>query len=160
MDADGRTGQSLPDREDHVDHHQITARPGVRFLRPGGETHAAHWNVTGPGFFELHAAFGTQYLALFEAADELAERIRALGDKAPTGIHALAKCGTLDDIESDEGRALAKALADDHRALAKACGKALRVVQEADDEATADLLITRIEDHDKTAWMLSAYTGR
>lgn len=123
------------------------------------KTHAAHWNVTGEGFFELHAAFGAQYEALFTAADDLAERIRALDIQAPLGIRSLAKAATIEDIDDGIGSTLVKHLRDDHRALAKRLATALAVAQEAGDEATADLLIGRIEVHDKTAWMLNAWLG-
>lgn len=125
------------------------------------KTHGAHWNVTGSGFFQLHAAFGEQYDALFEAADNLAERIRALGETAPAGISTLAKLASIDDLGSDHGgHALAKALRDDHRALSKSCSKALGIADKAGDEATVDMLVGRIEAHDKTAWMLEAYATK
>lgn len=120
------------------------------------KSYAAHWNLTGAQFFTLHEAFGSQYEALTEAADELAERLRALGAKAPTGILALAKATSITDITSTDGLALAKALHADHVALSKALAKAVTIAQNDDDEATADLLIGRIADHDKTAWMLKA----
>ena len=63
------------------------------------KTHGAHWNVTGTGFFQLHDAFGVQYDALFTAADDLAERIRALGEAAPAGIGALAKLANIGDLD-------------------------------------------------------------
>ena len=47
------------------------------------KTHAFHWNVTGPMFNALHAMFMTQYNELWLALDEIAERIRALGEPAP-----------------------------------------------------------------------------
>ncbi|MCS6970712.1 MAG: DNA starvation/stationary phase protection protein [Planctomycetes bacterium] len=121
------------------------------------KTHAAHWNVRGDGFFQLHTAFGEQYEALFEAADEIAERIRALGSPAPAGLRALAARTSVADIVGDDGRELARALRDDHRALSRACLAAARAAQERGDEGTADLLIGRAEEHDKTAWMLDAY---
>lgn len=125
------------------------------------KTHGAHWNVTGTGFFQLHAAFSEQYEALFEAADELAERIRALDEVAPAGIRALGKLATIsDDADDHEGRTLAKALRDDHRALSKACAKALAIAEKEGDEATVDLLVGRTEAHDKTAWMLGAYAAK
>jgi starvation-inducible DNA-binding protein len=123
------------------------------------KTHAAHWNVTGPQFFSLHAAFGTQYDALFTAADDLAERLRALGEKAPAGLKALAKISEISDIPGTDGVALAKALAADHTALSKLLAKGIAAAQAAGDEATADLFIGRVEEHDKTAWMLSATAG-
>lgn len=125
------------------------------------KTHGAHWNVTGSDFFQLHAAFGAQYEALFEAADDLAERIRALDAVAPAGIRALGKLASISDAaEGDDGRTQAKALRDDHRALSKTCAKAREVAEKEGDEATVDMLIGRIEEHDKTAWMLGAYAAK
>lgn len=120
------------------------------------KTHSAHWNVTGAQFFSLHDAFGSQYEALLDVADDIAERIRALGGKAPRGILALAKAASIEDTADSDGLALAKALRNDHRALSKACAKAVKIAQDAGDEATADLLIGRVEAHDKTAWMLDS----
>ena len=37
-----------------------------------------HDNVAGSGFFPLHKIFQEQYENLFEAVDEIAERVRAL----------------------------------------------------------------------------------
>ena len=47
------------------------------------KTQGYHWNVVGPLFVSLHKLTEEQYEDLFEAADELAERIRALGHPAP-----------------------------------------------------------------------------
>ena len=120
------------------------------------KSHAAHWNLTGAQFFALHEAFGSHYEALTAAADELAERLRALGAKAPSGIQALTKATSIADITSTDGLALAKALHADHVALSKLLAKAVVVAQSEHDEATADLFIGRIAEHDKTAWMLKA----
>jgi starvation-inducible DNA-binding protein len=125
------------------------------------KTHAAHWNVSGNGFFQLHDAFGQQYDALFEAADDLAERIRALNEKAPAGMNALSKATTLGDLSGDySGISIATTLRDDHRSAAKSCESARAIAAEAGDDVTADMLIERIDAHDKTAWMLDAYVAK
>ena len=54
---------------------QVLADTYVLYLK----THAYHWNVTGPLFSSLHTLFEGQYNDLHDAADALAERIRALG---------------------------------------------------------------------------------
>jgi starvation-inducible DNA-binding protein len=46
------------------------------------KTHNYHWNVVGPQFNDLHDFFQAQYTALNEVADDVAERIRALGQPA------------------------------------------------------------------------------
>jgi starvation-inducible DNA-binding protein len=124
------------------------------------KTHGAHWNVVGPSFFELHERFGEQYDSLFEAADEIAERLRAIGATAPADIRALASAATLPAAGSDhDGAALVGALLEDHRRLSRSASAAVKVAQSAGDEATADLLIGRVQAHDQTAWMLGATIG-
>ena len=47
------------------------------------KTHNYHWNVTGPMFQTLHTMFEEHYTELATAVDDIAERIRALGEFAP-----------------------------------------------------------------------------
>ena len=54
------------------------------------KTHNYHWNVTGPQFNTLHLMFEGQYTELATAVDEIAERIRALGIKAPGSYREFA----------------------------------------------------------------------
>src|SRR6516225_2622073 len=63
-------------------------------------THFAHWNVEGPDFFPLHKAFQEQYENLFEAIDEIAERVRALDAYAIGGLHTLAKVAQMEEFKS------------------------------------------------------------
>src|SRR3954470_12751605 len=65
------------------------------------KTHGYHWNVVGRQFHDLHQLFGTQYAALYEAADEVAERIRALGEPAPASYE---RFGALSRIKADDAR--------------------------------------------------------
>ncbi len=123
------------------------------------KTHGAHWNARGSGFFEIHAAFEAQYQALLLAADELAERVRALGQDAPASITQLAVLSSIAEVGQSDCHSLVRALRDDHRFIARRCHDAISAAQAAGDEATADLLIRRVEEHDKTAWMLSATLG-
>ena len=59
------------------------------------KTHSFHWNVEGPNFHSLHELFEEQYTELWEATDELAERIRALGEYAPNGWADMNKHASL-----------------------------------------------------------------
>ena len=43
------------------------------------KTQSYHWNVVGPLFHSIHQMTEEQYRDLFEAIDEIAERVRALG---------------------------------------------------------------------------------
>ena len=111
------------------------------------KTHSFHWNVTGPMFNSLHAMFMTQYNELWLALDEIAERIRALGEVAPGSGAQFAK---LSSIQEEAGvpdwQGMVQQLVAGHEAFQRADG--------ADDQPTADLATTRMQAHEKTAWML------
>lgn len=121
------------------------------------KTQGYHWNVTGPQFSALHALFEQQYDALAEATDELAERIRALGQPAPSGLAALLKLSTIpEETGAPSWQDMLRRLAEGHEHAARSARAVLPLAQERGDEATADLAIGRIHEHDKAAWMLRA----
>lgn len=121
------------------------------------KTHGYHWNVEGPHFQQLHDQFMQQYTEMWTAVDELAERIRSLGEFAPSSYAAMAK---LSSIEEETGRPdwreMVKNLARGHEQVAKRARDVLRVAEDAEDDATADVVAPRVTIHEKTAWMLRA----
>lgn len=119
------------------------------------KTHAAHWNVTGLQFFSLHEAFGQQYEALYEAADELAERIRALGEMAPVGVKTLSE-SHIKDLQASSAIDICVELATNHQQISARLAELAQLASDHGDEGSADLSIARMQDHDKTAWMLGA----
>jgi starvation-inducible DNA-binding protein len=58
------------------------------------KTQGFHWNVVGSHFASLHKLFEEQYENLAAAIDECAERIRALGFKAPGSLAEFNVVGT------------------------------------------------------------------
>lgn len=122
-------------------------------------TRGAHWNVTGPQFGALHAFFEEQYEALDEIMDELAERIRALGEKAPATVGAYAKARSIDDGagEAKDAFEMIAGLLTAHEAVAAQLVKAAELADEAGDPVTEDFLIGIAEEHQKMAWMLRAH---
>jgi starvation-inducible DNA-binding protein len=122
------------------------------------QTHICHWNVRGPGFFALHTAFEAQYTELFTAVDEIAERIRALGALAPGGLANLAAMAGIKEIKEDaSASAMVEHLLDCNTALVKKLCAARDAAGDAGDVQTEDLMIARIQVHEKTIWMLRSY---
>lgn len=119
------------------------------------KTHNYHWNVTGPMFQTLHLMFETQYNELALAVDLIAERIRALGGKAPGSYREFAR---LTSITEEDGEPNATDMIRDLLAGQEAVVRTARtlfpIADEANDEPTADLLTQRMQVHEKTAWML------
>ncbi len=125
------------------------------------QTHNFHWNVTGPQFAPLHAMFETQYTDLAAAVDEIAERIRALGERAPGSYREFGKLSSIEDVEgAPPAEEMVAILAKNNEAVSRSAREALSAAQAAEDEASADILITRMQQHDKNAWMLRSQLER
>jgi len=119
------------------------------------KTQNYHWNVTGPLFKSVHDLTEQQYTALTTVIDDVAERIRALGHKAPGGYKTLFETTRIKD--GDENQPAEKMVADlveGHEQVIARAREVLRAAEEAGDEATVDMMVARLEDHEKQAWML------
>ncbi len=119
------------------------------------QTHYFHWNVTGPMFQTLHLMFETQYNELALAVDLIAERIRALGVKAPGTYQAFARLSSIEEVqEAPRAQEMILRLVQGQETVVRTARSLFPVVDQANDQATADLLTQRIQLHEKTAWML------
>jgi len=119
------------------------------------KTQNYHWNVVGSNFFELHNLFEEHYTDGYAAADELAERIRALGAAAPGGLRAFQEITKVADAkDAVDAKAMMDDLIESHAAVAATLRTGVEVAENANDPATADMLTGRITAHDKAAWML------
>lgn len=121
------------------------------------KTHSFHWNVTGPQFKSLHDLFSLQYTEIWNATDIIAEQIRTLGEWGPNGFKDVLATATMKETgQLPDARGMVSQLAADNRAIVQTIYPVLRTAQEAGDEATADILIGRIQAHEKAAWMLES----
>lgn len=121
------------------------------------KTQNYHWNVTGSSFHSYHAMFEQQYRELAEAIDEIAERIRALGEKAPGSFEAFSEYTNI-DTNPVEGKAVAMVedLLDAHATLIATLKDLQHKAGDSDDPETEDIAIGRLATHEKTVWMLKA----
>ncbi|MGJ3230972.1 MAG: Dps family protein [Oceanicaulis sp.] len=122
------------------------------------KTQGYHWNVAGPLFVSIHELTEEQYQDLFEAADDLAERIRALGEPSPGSYRRFAE---LSAVEEDDGspksaKQMVEALAHDNELVARRMKAASDVAEELGDKVSEDMLIERMQVHEQNAWMLRA----
>ena len=121
------------------------------------KTRNYHLNVTGPHFNDLHKFFESQYGAIDERIDEVAEFIRYFGEKAPaslTGFLAIARLRepAWDGPSSDQ---MIRNLLDDHETLIRHLRDDVETAAGKHKAAElADFLTGLLEDHEKMAWML------
>jgi len=122
------------------------------------KTRQFHWNVEGMNFISLHKLFEEQYEFLDEKVDEIAERVRALGEYSFGSMkqflaHTVIKEN--DKVEMSDKNMLTQLLAD-HEALIRFIRENLEKIEAAGDQGTEDFLVGLMEEHEKVAWMLRA----
>lgn len=122
------------------------------------KTHNYHWNVEGPHFPSLHAMFEGQYTELFTAVDEIAERIRALGPKAPGSYKEFHDLSPIKDGDSGlDAKAMVADLVKGHEVLIERAKEAIDAAGKAGDDASEDMMIARVQSHEKHLWMMKSF---
>jgi starvation-inducible DNA-binding protein len=122
------------------------------------KTHNYHWNVTGPMFNTLHTLFETEYTEYALAVDEIAERIRAVGARAPASYSEFSELASVkEDRGSPAAMQMIENLAADQQATADSARKLVEAAEAAGDQASADLGVRRIDVQEKNAWMLRSH---
>ena len=106
-------------------------------------------------FQTLHLMFEQQYTELAQAIDEIAERIRSLGERAPGSYTEFSKLTSIKEEEkTPKAKEMIANLVTAHETLIRTVRNVFPRAGEAHDEATVDLMTQRIQVHEKTAWML------
>ena len=149
------TGISTEDRAKIVESlSTVLADAYMLYLK----THNFHWNVTGPMFQTLHVMFQEQYTELWNALDDIAERIRALGHFAPATYKRYAELSNItEEPEVLSSKEMIRQLVEGNEILIRTLRAGVKVADELDDFPTADMLTTRMEVHEKNAWMLRSF---
>ncbi len=145
-------GISQPDRKQIADGlSRLLADSYTLYLL----THNFHWNVTGPMFQTLHTMFETQYTELALAVDEIAERIRALGFRAPGSYREFAALSSIKEAEgTPTAEQMIEILVHGQETVVRTARSIFEILERVHDEPSADLLTGRMQVHEKTAWML------
>ena len=117
-----------------------------------------HWNVTGMGFGPLHDLFQKIYEDHFEAQDDLAERIKAIGGHAEGTLAGMIKRSKVDEhVGNATDVEMISIMAGAQEIVAQTLIGACDVAAKGDDKLTEDLCIGRARQHQKFAWMLKSH---
>jgi starvation-inducible DNA-binding protein len=124
--------------------------------------HNYHWYVKGPDFFTLHEKFEELYNESAEHIDELAERLLALKGKPIASMRGYLEKTTLNEAEGEtEAKDMVRELVKDFDTLSNELKEDIETLEDdADDEATADMLIGIRQSVEKHNWMMRAYLGQ
>ena len=119
------------------------------------KTQNYHWNVTGPQFTALHVLFETHYTELALAVAQIAERIRALGHRAPGSYRDFVDLTSITEEDDEPGATeMIRRLVSGQEAVVRTARSVFPVIEQTGDEPSADLLTQRMQIHEKNAWML------
>ena len=123
------------------------------------KTHGYHWNVTGPNFASLHEFFSQQYTELYLAADEIAERIRALGMMPDGSMDSFLQNTVIKEASTKQmsANSMLKDLLESHQQIRDRLAAAEELADDIDDIVTQDMMVGRLATHDKTMWMIRSH---
>ena len=116
-----------------------------------------HWNVSGPQFFALHAAFEKQYNEIADLIDETAELIRQYGAKAHGTMTEFTREARLTEEPNvyPAARTMVGNLVNDHEAIIRCLRDDIQKVEDSTgDVASVDFLTGLMQAHQRLAWML------
>ena len=117
-----------------------------------------HWNVTGMAFGPLHTLFQTIYEDHFVGQDDLAERIRAIGQTAEGKLAThLERSKVSEGDEHAEDREMIRVLMEAQETLGATLAGLSEIAARHGDIRTEDLAIERGRIHEKFAWMMRAH---
>jgi starvation-inducible DNA-binding protein len=113
-----------------------------------------HWQTHGPLFRDLHKLFDEFAREVLESIDELAERIRMIGQDPP-GLPQMLELATVAPAASGGTMREMVEEADRHSILViSEMRKAASVADEHEDPGTVDLFSKIVQVHEKQEWWL------
>jgi len=119
------------------------------------KTQNYHWNVTGNMFQSLHKLFEEQYKEQAEAIDEIAERIRALGEFAPGSFASFSRVTSIKEENGiPNAQDMIQNLLTGNESVVTTAREIIALTDSCEDDVTADLMVERMQVHEKNAWML------
>lgn len=119
-----------------------------------------HWNVRGHHFGALHAFFKGHYEKYAEMIDEVAERIRTLGEDAPGSMKAFLQEASLKEHEGGvpkEKEMLEHLLNDQEHMICSLRKEVDETAESCHDMGTSDFLTQLLSTFEQTAWMTRAH---
>ena len=120
----------------------------------------AHWQVTGPTFYQLHLLFDKHFLEQAELVDAIAERIQLLGG---VSIAMAADVAETTQIERpprgrEEVPVQLSRLVDAHQIIIRLCRTLARRASTLGDDGTNDLVVSDVlRRNEMQVWFLSEH---
>ena len=114
-----------------------------------------HWQTFGPLFRDLHQVFDDFAEEVYGTIDELAERVRMIGQNPVSRIEEFLQTATIQSAkQSNDMREMIGEADRNSQQIIKEMREAIRTCDEGDDPGTADVFTRFIQIHEKQEWWL------
>ena len=115
-----------------------------------------HWHVSGPHFYGLHLMFDEQAAQILGTTDDIAERVRKIGNTTLRSVGHIGRLQRMEDNDADYVTPLdmLAELREDNRQLVAHMRETHSLCDEYEDVATASLLENWIDEAEKRIWFL------
>lgn len=114
-----------------------------------------HWQTFGPLFRDLHKLFDELAQEVLSTVDELAERVRMIGQDPPAHLLESANMATV--ASAGPHMSMREMVEEAQRNLVLVISemrKAVKVAEEHDDPGTVDLFSKSVQIHEKHEWWM------
>jgi starvation-inducible DNA-binding protein len=117
-----------------------------------------HWQTFGPLFRDLHHLFDELAAEVYATVDELAERVRMIGQNPVSRLDDMVKIATIKPAKS-EGN-MREMIAEGHAntlVVIKEMRDAVETASDQGDPGTADVFTRFVQIHEKHEWFLREF---
>ena len=114
-----------------------------------------HWQTFGPLFRDLHKLFDELAVEVFSTVDELAERVRMIGQNPPAHLLESASLASVPPTAAHTTmREMVEEAQRNLLIVISEMRKGAKVADEHDDPGTVDLFSKAVQIHEKHEWWL------
>jgi len=114
-----------------------------------------HWQTFGPLFRDLHRLFDEFAGEVYETVDEMAERVRMIGQNPVSRIEEFQRTATIKSAaDNSDMREMIKEADNNAKKIILEMRRAIKTADENDDPGTADVLTRFVQIHEKHEWWL------
>ncbi|MBS1792627.1 MAG: DNA starvation/stationary phase protection protein [Acidobacteria bacterium] len=114
-----------------------------------------HWQTFGPLFRDLHRLFDEFAAEVYETIDELAERVRMIGQNPVSRIEEFLQTASIKSAgKSNDMREMIREADENSRQIIAEMRAGIKIADERDDPGTADVLTRFVQIHEKQEWWL------
>jgi starvation-inducible DNA-binding protein len=114
-----------------------------------------HWQTFGPLFRDLHRLFDEFAEEVYGTIDELAERVRMIGQNPVSRIEEFLQTASIQSAkQSTDMREMIREANQNSLQIIKEMREGYRLAEENDDPGTADVFTRFVQIHEKQEWWL------